>query len=191
MGLQRGLTLIAGVVLGLALVFSAANAEDDADGYCQTHTADSVTSVFGGLVHLCAWSVGLSDAPAAQPAPPPVSTPAPRPPPPEPKVFVVFFAFGEMDLNDPAKSTVNAAVQTAKAGGFAKVHIIGNTDTAEDDAYVLSLARAQTVRDQMLIYGLTEAAFETEGKAAMALKIPTPAGTRESLNRRVLIELEK
>jgi len=189
MGLQRGFTLVAGVALGLALTFSAAHAEDDTDGYCQTHAADSVAGVFGGLAHLCAWSVGLSDSPEAQPAPAPA--PPPPPPPPEPKVFVVFFAFGDMDLNNPAKETVSAAVQTAKTGGFAKVHIIGNTDTAEDDAYVLSLARAQTVRDQMQVNGLADASFETEGKAATALKIPTPAGTKESLNRRVLIELEK
>ena len=189
MGLQRG---IAGLVLGLGLSVVAACADDDTPGYCQTHGADSVSSYFGGLVHLCGWSVGLSDSQTPIPQP----TPSPVPPPPAPakpltKTFVVFFASGEMDLNDPAKSTISEAVLTAKEGGFARVRIIGNTDTAEDDAYILSLGRAQTVRDQMQIYGLTAMPFETEGKAATALKIPTPPGTREALNRRVLIELEK
>jgi Outer membrane protein and related peptidoglycan-associated (lipo)proteins len=186
MGLRRAL---AGTVLGFALSVAPVYADDAEPSYCQTHASDSVSSYLGGLIRLCGWSVGLSDSP--QPAATPAVTPPPPPPPPETKVFVVFFASGDMDLNDPAKQTVSEAVQAAKTGGFAKIHLVGNTDTAEDDAYVLSLARAQAVRDQMQVYGLTTAAFDTVGKAASDLKIPTPPHTKENLNRRVLIVLEK
>jgi outer membrane protein OmpA-like peptidoglycan-associated protein len=184
MGLKR---CLAGIIW-LALSVAPMHADDAEPGYCETHGSDSVSSYFGGLIRLCGWSVGLSDSPA--PAETPVAPP-PSPKPPETKVFVVFFASGDMDLNDPAKVTVSEAVKTAVDGGFAKVHLIGNTDTAEDDAYVLSLARAQVVRDQMQLYGLTAATFDTAGKAASDPKIPTPPRTKEGLNRRVLIVLEK
>jgi outer membrane protein OmpA-like peptidoglycan-associated protein len=184
MGLRR---VTSAIVLGLVLS-TAAYADDAEPGYCETHGSDSVSSYFGGLIRLCGWSVGLSDSPA----PAETSVIAPPPPkPPETKVFVVFFASGDMDLNDPAKVTVSEAVKAAVDGGFAKIHLIGNTDTAEDDAYVLSLARAQVVRDQMQLYGLTAATFDTAGKAASDPKIPTPPRTKEGLNRRVLIVLEK
>jgi outer membrane protein OmpA-like peptidoglycan-associated protein len=184
MGLKRGLAGIIGFALSVAPIY----ADDAEPGYCQTHGSDSVSDYLGGLIRLCGWSVGLSDSP--EPAQTPAVAPPP-PPPPETKVFVVFFATGDMDLNDPAKVTISEAVNAAKMGGFAKVHLIGNTDTAEDDAYILSLARAQTVRDQMQLYGLTTAAFDTTGKAASEPKIPTPPRTSENLNRRVLIVLEK
>lgn len=183
MGLKRG---VAGIV-GFAFSIALAHAGDAEPSYCETHAADSVSSYLGGLIRLCGWSVGLSDSPT------PVETPAapPPPPPPQTQVFIVFFASGDMDLNDPAKQTVSEAVKAAMDGGFAKIHLVGNTDTAEEDAYVLSLARAQVVRDQMQLYGLTTATFDTVGKAASEPKIPTPPGTQENLNRRVLIVLEK
>jgi outer membrane protein OmpA-like peptidoglycan-associated protein len=179
----------AGMVLGLALSVVSAHADDAEPSYCQTHESDSVSSYLGGLIRLCGWSVGLSETPT--PAATPAVTPLPPPPPPQTKIFVVFFASGNMDLNNPAKATVSEAVKAAKDGGFAKIHLVGNTDTAEDDAYVLSLARAQAVRDQMQVYGLTTATFDAVGKAASEPQIPTPPRTKENLNRRVLIVLEK
>jgi outer membrane protein OmpA-like peptidoglycan-associated protein len=187
MGALRG---VAGIVLGLVLSVSVASADDAEPSYCQTHGSDSVSSYLGGLIRLCGWSVGLSDSPSPTEAPA-VMPPLQPPPLSQTKIFVVFFASGDMDLNDPAKATVFEAVRTAQDGGFAKVHLIGNTDTAEDDAYILSLARAQAVRDQMQVYGLTTAAFDTVGKAASDPKIPTPPRTKENLNRRVVIVLEK
>jgi outer membrane protein OmpA-like peptidoglycan-associated protein len=182
MGSIRGLAIVLGFVCSVA----GAQADDDTPDYCQIHAAaNSLANYLSGMVHFCRWSIGLSDAPP--PPPPPVTLP----PPPETKVFVVFFASGDMDLNDPAKTTVAEAVKAARDSGFAKVRLIGNTDTAEDDAYVLSLARAQVVRDQMQLDGLTAATFDTIGKAAQDPKIPTPPNTKENLNRRVLIELEK
>lgn len=188
MGWQRG---VGSIVLGLALSVSAAHADEPSDDYCKSHAGDSITGYLGGLVHFCGWTVGMTNTAPVQPLPAPQPpSPSPSPPPPVGKVFVVFFASGDMDLNRPAKSTVDEAVKTARDGGFAKIRIIGNADTAESDAYVLSLGRAQAVRDQMQIEGI-DAAFETEGKAASNPKIPTPPGTKEALNRRVLIELTK
>lgn len=183
MGWQRG---AAAIVLGMVLSVAAAHADDPADDYCKSHSANSVGSYFGGLIHLCGWTVGLSESQPEPAAPAPAAAP-----PPVVKVLVVFFASGDMDLNTPAKDAVDDAAKIAKDGGFVKIHLIGNTDTAEDDAYVLSLARAQAVRDRMLLDGLNDAAIETEGKAASAPQIPTPPRTQEALNRRVLIQLEK
>lgn len=128
-------------------------------------------------------------APAAPPEPPPAPQPVVAPPV---KTFIVFFDFDKTELSAHARDVIAAAVKTAKDNGFAKVKIVGHTDTAGSDAYnqALSVKRAETVKDEFVRLGIAAEGISTDGKSFHDLLVKTGAGVKEPQNRRAEIDLE-
>jgi outer membrane protein OmpA-like peptidoglycan-associated protein len=72
-----------------------------------------------------------------------------------------------------------------------KVQIAGHTDTVGSDDYntKLSLARAATVKDEMVRLGMDGKAIAVEGKGYHEPLVATAANVREPQNRRAVIDL--
>jgi len=71
------------------------------------------------------------------------------------------------------------------------VQIVGHTDTVGSDKYnmKLSVARAQSVKDEMVREGMDGTTISIEGKGFHDLLVPTGPGVREPQNRRAVIDL--
>jgi outer membrane protein OmpA-like peptidoglycan-associated protein/opacity protein-like surface antigen len=123
------------------------------------------------------------------PAPPP-PPPAPASPPPV-KTYIVFFDFNKSYLTDAAQSVVAEAIRVAKTTGMVKVQIAGHTDTVGSNEYnmKLSLARAATVKDEMVRLGMDGSAISVEGKGFHDPLVATAPNVREPQNRRAVIDL--
>lgn len=132
--------------------------------------------------------------PVAAPPPPPPVAAAPVPPPPPPVTsYVVFFDFAQSDLTDKAQDIIAAAVKTAKANGFVRIHIVGHTDTTGADTLNqgLSEKRAEIVKAKMAELGLDASGIAVEGKGFHDLLVPTGKNVKEPQNRRAVIDLGK
>jgi OmpA-OmpF porin, OOP family len=122
-------------------------------------------------------------------------TPAPPPPPPAPppvRNFLVFFDFDKSSLTPRAMDIVKEAANVAKAGQNTRVTCTGHTDTAGPAAYnlVLSLRRANTVKDALVREGVAPEAITVIGRGEEALLVATADGVREPQNRRVEIVIQ-
>lgn len=145
------------------------------------------------------WHFDRTEAPAQTPvvlskptAPPPAPPPPPPPPSPPPvKTYIVFFDFNKSYLTDAAQSVVAEAVKVAKTTGMVKVQIAGHTDTVGPDDYnvKLSLARAATVKDEMVRLGMDGTAIAVEGKGYHEPLVATAPNVCEPQNRRAVIDL--
>jgi OmpA-OmpF porin, OOP family len=126
----------------------------------------------------------------APPPPPPVMAP---PPPPPVTTYIVFFDFNKSNLDPKAQEVVAQAVKTANANGFVKVVVTGHTDTVGSDKYnlTLSVARAQSVKDEMVRLGLGTDGIAIQGKGFHDPLVSTDKNVREPQNRRAVIDLGK
>jgi hypothetical protein len=115
--------------------------------------------------------------------------PAPRAAMAHEREFTVYFDFDHYNLSEDARRVVDAAIVAAKAGGPARVAVIGNTDLAGTNSYnqVLSDRRAETVRRYMIDHGVDagEINIRALGKSDPAVR--TADGVREPRHRRVEI----
>jgi OmpA-OmpF porin, OOP family len=134
--------------------------------------------------------------------PPPLPLPPPPPPPPQPApppvvkpitTYIVFFDFNKSNLTAKAQQVLAEAVQAAQANGLVKIVVTGHTDTVGSDKYnkVLSLARAQAVKDELIRLGLSGNGISVDGKGFHELLVATDPGVREPQNRRAVVELGK
>ncbi len=131
--------------------------------------------------------VAAATAVAPPPPPPPVS-------PPPVKTYIVFFDFNKSYLTDAAESVVAEAIKVAKTTGMVKVQIAGHTDTVGSNDYhmKLSLARAATVKDEMVRLGMDDTAIAVEGEGYHDPLVATASNVRavrEPRNRRAVIDL--
>ena len=132
--------------------------------------------------------------PPPPPPPPPPQPPSPPPPPPPPvTTYIVFFDFNKSNLTEAAQAVVAEAVKTAKASGFVRVQIVGHTDTVGSDKYNmrLSMARAESVKDEMVREGMDGTTIAVDGKGFHDPLVATGPGVREPQNRRAVIDLGK
>jgi outer membrane protein OmpA-like peptidoglycan-associated protein len=136
------------------------------------------------------WNDRCPPAPTEQPLSQPVGSP-PQPLQPPVKTYIVYFDFGKADLTPEAQADIAEAVKTAKANGFTRVYVTGNTDTVGSDRLnqVLSAARAESAKDEMVREGLDSSGISIEGKSFHDPLVPTGPGVREPQNRRVVIDL--
>ena len=112
--------------------------------------------------------------------------------PATPVSFTVFFEFGSaVDIApvfQPTLEKLKAAIVSYPA---AEVTVIGHTDRVGslESNDVLSLQRAQTVRDLILQSGIQPLALEVAGRGEREPLVPTADEVPEAQNRRVEINL--
>jgi OOP family OmpA-OmpF porin len=132
-------------------------------------------------------------APAAPPPPPaPAAAPAPPPAPVRlTQTFLVFFDFDSAQLTPAARDTIATAVNAVRAGGVARLQIVGHTDTSGSPAYNQRLGqrRADAVQGEMVRLGLPAGIIATRSAGESELRVRTADGVREAQNRRAEIIL--
>jgi outer membrane protein OmpA-like peptidoglycan-associated protein len=128
------------------------------------------------------------------PPPPPMAAPmpaaAPAPPPPQmARTFLVFFDFDKYNLTPDARRVIEAAAQSYKANGSARLEVSGYTDLAGTQAYNLRLSqrRADAVANYLLRQGVPKTVMDVKWFGKEHPRVPTPDGVREPQNRRVEI----
>ncbi len=107
------------------------------------------------------------------------------------RTYVVYFDFDKMDLTAEARQIVSQAVQTVKQNGFARISVVGHTDTMGSARYnqKLSEGRAAAVKDAMVGMGVSADAIATSGKGFSDPLVSTGPNMREPKNRRAIIDL--
>ena len=132
----------------------------------------------------------LPPTPASPPPPSPPRPPAPDTPLPA-KTYIVFFGFDKSAVTVEAKRTIAEAIAAARTLGYVRIKVTGHTDAAGSDRYnqILSLRRAQSVKDEMVRHGIAEDQIGIEGRSFHDPLVPTEPGVREPKNRRALIDL--
>jgi outer membrane protein OmpA-like peptidoglycan-associated protein len=131
---------------------------------------------------------------AAAPVPAPVPAPAPAPAPApvrQTQTFLVFFDWDSADLTAAAKDTISTAVNAIRAGGNARIEVVGHTDTSGSPQYNQRLGqrRADSVRGEMTRLGVAANAITTRSAGETQLRVPTADNVREAQNRRAEIIL--
>ena len=104
----------------------------------------------------------------------------------------VFFPFDSAELRPEARNIIRSLADNVLRRENMKVGIYGFTDTAGSEDYNrrLSGARADAVAREMMRNGIDETRIITYGFGEENLRVPTPDGVREPVNRRVEIFLE-
>lgn len=122
----------------------------------------------------------------AQPVPAPVVAPVEE-------NFTVFFDFDKSTLTPEAKRIISAAAAKFKNGGFARIIVIGHTDTVGTKSYnqKLSERRALSVKRELVALGVGPDNIRDKGVGMNGLLVPTTEGVREAQNRRAEIDLVK
>lgn len=112
--------------------------------------------------------------------------------PAQPVSFTVFFEFGSaVDIAPVFQPTLDSLRSALGAYPAAEITVIGHTDrvgTLESND-LLSLQRAQTVRDLILQAGLQPLSLEIAGRGEREPLVPTADEVPEPRNRRVEINL--
>ena len=133
----------------------------------------------------------LQLTPFRRPAMAAAPAPAPAPPPEAPKPFIVFFGFDSAEVTAAGSRVIDEAVATAERLGFVDYTITGHADRAgpEDYNLLLSLRRANAVRDALVSRGVKASGISVAGRGEAENAVPTADGVREPQNRRVEIIL--
>jgi len=137
--------------------------------------------------------------PPPAPEPEPYTPPAPpAPPAPEPvkpvyeaREFIVYFEHDKSFLTADAQEVVSAAAAYSKAGGAARVVVVGHADTSGSAAYNVRLSerRAKVVADALAGQGVDPATLAVDWKGETSLAVATKDGVKEPLNRRSTINI--
>jgi len=121
--------------------------------------------------------------PAPPPAPAPVAAPT--------SDYQVYFDFDSWTLKAEALTTLQQAIQTARAGGQSHITIVGHTDTSGSADYnqKLSVKRANVVVEALVDMGARREAITASGVGEADLAVQTPDGVKEPKNRRAVVTL--
>lgn len=135
----------------------------------------------------------LSLTPGERKAKPAMAAPAPAPAvaPEAPKPFIVFFGFGSTDITAAGGRVIDEAVAAAERLGIVDFTITGHADRAGPEAFnmILSLQRAEAVRDALVARGVKANGISVAGRGEAEPAVATADGVREPANRRVEIIL--
>jgi outer membrane protein OmpA-like peptidoglycan-associated protein len=104
----------------------------------------------------------------------------------------VFFPFDSAVLRPQARDIIRSLADNVLRRENMKIGVYGFTDTAGSEEYNrrLSEARAEAVAREMTRNGIDSTRIITYGFGEENLRVPTPDGVREPVNRRVEIFLE-
>lgn len=111
----------------------------------------------------------------------------------DPCPFLLFFDSGKAEISRDANGTLGQAVAAWRNGRFSRVSVVGHSDRSGPSAgnHRVSRARAEAVRQALLIEGVPEAAIRFEAQGEQQPIIATADGVREPQNRRVEVRLQR
>jgi outer membrane protein OmpA-like peptidoglycan-associated protein len=107
--------------------------------------------------------------------------------PPPPRSFTLYFLEGTTEMSAESVPVVDELrAEIARRPG-AEVQVTGHTDTVGNDADndVLSLKRAQEIRELLASKGFDPAIMTAVGRGERELKVPTADNVSSPVNRRV------
>jgi len=109
--------------------------------------------------------------------------------PQRPERFTLFFEDGSVNLTRASAAEWPQVVQRLRARQALDLTVAGHTDTSGPARLneALALRRAQTIAQRLRASGLQDTEIAIEGFGERLLEVPTPDGTREARNRRVVI----
>src|SRR6185437_11103445 len=158
-----------------------------------TATVSGVTATDSNEFNYNAVRLAITYRFAPPPPPPPMAAPmpaaAPAPAPAMARTFLVFFDFDKYNLTPDARRVIEAAAQSYKATGSARIDVSGYTDLAGTQAYNLRLSqrRADAVAAYLEKQGVPKNVLDVKWFGKEHPRVPTPDGVREPQNRRVEI----
>jgi outer membrane protein OmpA-like peptidoglycan-associated protein len=105
--------------------------------------------------------------------------------------FAGYFDYGRTELSPRGYQMAREAASYAQDRQRLRLIVTGHMDTAEAEEFSdeLSRRRAQAIATELVSLGVDPARIEMIGYGASRLARPTPASTREPLNRRVLVDV--
>jgi OOP family OmpA-OmpF porin len=105
--------------------------------------------------------------------------------------YTVYFDWDSWTLSAQALTTLQSAIDAARAGRQATIGIVGHTDTSGSSAYNqgLSVRRANVVKDVLVQMGARPEAIQASGLGESDLAVQTGDGVREPKNRRSVVTL--
>ena len=109
--------------------------------------------------------------------------------PPHPVSFTVYFVFGKDELTAESLAQFDRVKAELATRPAPEVVVTGHTDRVGAVAYndVLSLKRAEMVRDALVAAGVRSAQIEPAGRGEREPAVPTADEVAEPRNRRVEI----
>lgn len=107
-----------------------------------------------------------------------------------PPPVLIFFDWDQADLEREAIPLINQLAQSLQQNRQAPIRIEGYADTSGPAPYneLLSMRRAETVRDALAERGIDPGRMELIAYGEDNLRVPTGDGVREPQNRRVRVE---
>ena len=107
--------------------------------------------------------------------------------------FVTYFDFNSADLTPEGRDVVAHAAHRAARQDARFIQVTGHTDTVGSEDYndQLSVARAQSVKAELMHDGVPEGVIHVAGSGFDDPLVPTPPGVREGKNRRAVIDLRE
>ena len=119
--------------------------------------------------------------------------PAAPPPAPLPESGRIYFEFDEYDLTPEAQAALDDMIFDIKDRELGGIVAAGHADAAGPPDYNMDLSqkRAETVATELVRAGIPAQIITTEAYGETQLAVPTPDGTPEQANRRVVIDFER
>jgi len=107
--------------------------------------------------------------------------------PPDPITFLLYFKEGSTELSQASTYTLPELFKEIENRQAVEVQVTGHTDRLDSEASndLLSIERAQVIKEILISKGLKAGFIRTVGRGERELLIKTPDGVREPLNRRV------
>jgi len=136
--------------------------------------------------------VAIAFAVAACDQSPQAASPAPPPAAPPTKYWLVFFDLNSATISPRGADTIGEAANIAKSMPNSRVTVSGYTDTDGSPSYnmVLSLRRANAVKDALVGNGVSPTAITVSGRGEESLLVATPDNVKMESNRRVQIVIQ-
>lgn len=111
--------------------------------------------------------------------------------PPAPASYTVYFLSGSDDFSEESRSVITRLLEETRSRPVPEVTVIGHTDLVGSDAEndVLSLQRAEKVRDMLVTMGIPKDGIRAVGRGSREPLVPTERGVDEPRNRRVEVSV--
>jgi outer membrane protein OmpA-like peptidoglycan-associated protein len=119
--------------------------------------------------------------------------PAAPPPAPLPESGRIYFEFDEYDLTPEARAALDDMIFDIRDRELGGIVAAGHADTAGPPDYNMELSerRAETIATELARAGIPAQIITTEAYGETQLAVPTPDGTPEQANRRVVVDFQR